>query len=308
MDSRQSLQETVPQPMLRNRLSFGVAIVCAAFAPATAHAGGWTQSEGECYAKLGGRLLIGSGAYLSTGLHDTRRNVVSYADFQLGYYAECGVHDRVTAIVYGAPFGYASADRDTVYVGPLGLAVRFDPIGDGAPTRLALQLDYSFAPPVGDEVLFEEVGATPRKFYQPALSNHAGELSVQLGHGFSASDDVSGWFNFGLGARLNSADTMRHALVFNAQVGLTMWKWFGIEMYFPLVEPFFADIEETNVAGVGRTRYFGFGARLSAWFVPEVAVYAAVDGVFYASSNAATPTLQLGFESRFRAWGDPADD
>ncbi len=61
-------------------------------------------------------------------------------------------------------------------------------------------------------------------------------------------------------------------------------------------------MEETNISGVGQTRYLGFGFSASAWFVPELAVTAGVDGVFYASSNAATPSIILGLESRFQAW------
>jgi len=280
-------------------------VVLGTLAPSVAQAGAWTQSEGRCYAKLGARAILGSGAYEATGLRDARQGIVDYFDLQLGLYAECGLHDRFTAVLYGAPFGYAVADDDTFYVGPIGGAVRFDPLGDGGPTRLAFQLDYAYAPPVGDVALFDEPGASPRVIYQPALENHYGELTVQLGHGFSLDPNVSGWVQGSVGARLNSADSMDPALTALASVGFTFYGWFQVEAYFPFYEPFGQDVTVTNIAGVGQTRYLGFGARVSAWMVEQLAIYAAIDGVFYASSNAATPAIQLGLESRFRAWGEP---
>lgn len=271
--------------------------------PATsASADAWTQAEGACYAKLSARGIFGSGAYLSTGLRDTREGVVDYRDLQAQLYAECGLHPQLTALVFGTPIGYADAARDTGYVGPLGVGARLDPIGDGGPLRFALQANYAYAPDVGAERLFNEVGANPAVFYQPALENHYGELSAQLGHGFVFSDDVNGWFVSTAGVRFPSASGVDPALVANVQVGLTVWSWLQVEAHFPLYEPFFQPIEETNVSGVGQTRYLGFGLSASAWLLPELAVTAGFDGVFYASSNAATPSLTLGLESRFQAW------
>lgn len=292
---------TVPMFCLRVRrlLLLSIALLLPS---ATASADAWTQREGACYAKLSARGIFGSTAYLGTGLRDSRENVVDYRDVQAQLYAECGLHPQLTALVFGVPLGYADAGRDTAYIGPLGVGVRLDPIGDAGPVRFALQANYAFAPDVGATRLFDEAGAAPPVFYQPALENHYGELSAQLGGGFVLSEDVNGWIVGTFGLRFSSAAGVDPALVGNAQMGLTVWSWLQVEAHFPLYEPFFQSIVETNIAGVGQTRYLGFGVSASLWFLPELAVNAGVDGVFYASSNAATPSLTLGLESRFSAW------
>lgn len=285
------------------RALFTLALLAPLSVASSASATGWTQAEGRCYAKVWARAIIGSGAYESTGLRDDRQDVVDYQDVQASLYAECGLHPQVTALVFGAPFGFANAGRSTAYMGPLGVGVRFDPIGDGGSTRFALQANYSYAPPVGDDILFEEAGAAPRIFYRPALENHYGELTVQLGQGFAVADDINGWFAGYAGARLNSGEGMDPAIVASLQVGMTFGGWFTAEVHFPFYEPFGQDVVETNIAGVGQTRYLGFGFGLSFWVIPELSINVGLDGVFYASSNAATPSLFLGLESRFQAWG-----
>ena len=116
---------------------------------------------------------------------------------------------------------------------------------------------------------------------------------------------MNGWVNVEAGTRVNTNPTMSPALVVLAQVGMTFFGWFQAQLYFPIYEPFFQPVVETNIIGVGQTRYFGFGARVSARFIDDLAVYFALDGVFYASSNAATPALQLGLESRFSVVPNP---
>ncbi len=291
------------RPVRASLLGLLVVTTLAASLPASPARAAWTQPEGRCYAKLWARGIFGSGAYLSTGLRDDRQGIVDYQDVQGSFYVECGLHRRFTAILRGVPIGYANAGRDTAYVGPLGLGLRFDPIADGGPWRFALQASYDYAPPVGDAVLFDEVGASPRVFYRPALENHAGQLDVQLGRGFGISDDVSGWFAGFVGARLNSGAGMDHALVANVQVGFTFWGWLQLEAHLPFYEPFGQPVVETNIAGVGQTRYFGFGFSASFWVIEQLGINVGLDGVFYASSNAATPSLVLGLESRFQAWG-----
>lgn len=278
------------------------------FVPTAAHAGGWTQPEGACYAKLGARFIVGNGAYQAQSLRDVRADVVNYGYFLTEFYGECGVHDQITAVIFGSPFGYASAGgADTAYIGPLGVAVRVDPFAMTGDTRFAFQLDYSYAPSVGEEILFEEMvpmSPNPRTFYNPVRENHYGQLTLQLGHGFVISDSVNGWFNIGAGVRLNSASDMDHAIIALPQLGFTFWDWFGFEIGFPLYEPFGAEVVETNISGAGQTRYLGIGLKFSAWFNEHIAAYVGLEGVAYASSNAATPTFIVGVESRFRLWGE----
>jgi len=68
-------------------------------------------------------------------------------------------------------------------------------------------------------------------------------------------------------------------------------------------EPFFEEVIVTNTAGAGQTRYLGFGLTASWWFIPQLAALIIFDGVFYAESNAATPSLGIGLESRFSLGG-----
>lgn len=267
-----------------------------------AYAGAWTQAEGRCYAKVWARAIVGSGAFVADGV--VRDDVAVYADVSAQIYAECGLHPQLTAIVFGAPFGYASAGSEAgVYIGPLGVGLRFDPLGSTGATRFALQAAYSFAPPVGDDVLFEEAGADPRVFYQAALENHYGEFHALLGHGFSVGGNVSAWFSGGAGVRVNSASSMTAAFVASLQLGFSFYERFQLEVHVPVYEPFGGAITETNISGVGQTRYIGFGLGASFWIVDSFALTAGFEGAALASSNAATPSLILGIESRFRVWG-----
>lgn len=290
--------------MVTRGLGLSLLVLAPFVAAPTARATAWTQAEGRCYLKVWARAMFGSGAYQSTGLRDDRQGIVDYQDVQAALYAECGLHPQLTVLAFGTPIAYANAGRDTAYMGPLGAGLRLDPVGDGGPWRFALQASYSYAPPVGDQVLFEEAGASPRVFYRPALENHAGELTLQLGRGFAISDDVSGWFVSYAGARLNSGEGMDAAIVASLQVGMTFWGWLTAELHLPFYEPFGQPIDETNIAGVGQTRYLGFGLGLGFRVIEQLAIHVGIDGVFYASSNAATPAIMLGVDSRFRAWGE----
>ncbi|MGE0791244.1 MAG: hypothetical protein AB7S26_36560 [Sandaracinaceae bacterium] len=285
---------------MRRAWLVGLTLLGCCVLPGRASADAWTQAAGDCYLKLAARGIFGSGAYQSTGLRDDRQGIVDYQDVQANLYGECGVHPQLTVLSFMTPFGYANASTSTGYVGPYGIGLRLDPIGDGAPTRFAIQASYSYAPPAGDVILFEEPRASPRVFYRPALENHVGELDVQLGHGFVIDDNVSGWVVGSVGARIQSGEGMDAALVAMAQVGMTFYGWLTAELHVPLYEPFGQPVVETNIAGVGQTRYLGFGFTVSFWMIPELSLVLGLDGVFYASSNAATPSLMLGFQSR---WG-----
>lgn len=265
----------------------------------------WTQEQGRCYVKVWARAMVGAGVYDAPGPRDMRFGVVDYRDISAQLYAECGIHPRLTLVAFGAPIGYAwAAGTGGAYSGPMGLGLRFDPLGSGGPTRFALQANYAYAPRFGNEVLYEEPGSSPRLFYQPALENHYGELQALVGHGWRVNESVTAWFSGVAGVRLNSAAAMTAALVANLQLGFTFSEWFQFEMHMPIYEPFGRAITETNIAGVGQTRYVGLGFGFSFWLAESFAIMAGFEGVFMATSNAATPTLLLGIESRFRAWGD----
>lgn len=270
--------------------------------PLTAEASGWVQDRGSCYAKLWDRSIFGAKAYSAEGLRDTQ-DVPSYQDHSINLYGECGVHPRLTVFGSAAPFGYAkSGDGDTVYLGPFSAGLKVGLLTTGR-LRLALSARYGYAPAVGDEVLSESQfdaggGRMVRAIYQPAVENHLGELSIGVGVGFSLGGKP-GYWGASLGARLNSADGVDHVLVATTQVGMTFFSRLALDLHFGLHEPFFQAVDLTNTAGVGQTRYLGFGLTASFWFIPQLAALVFFEGVFYAESNAATPSIGLGLESRF---------
>ena len=54
----------------------------------------------------------------------------------------------------------------------------------------------------------------------------------------------------------------------------------------------------TEGLGGGQTRDLGFGLGASDWLTPNFALFGGFEGDVYSRSNAATPSLMLGFESR----------
>lgn len=253
--------------------------------PSGAKAAGWTQPRDGYYLKVWARGLFGDQAM------DAEGEVVpveGYRDLQLNVYGEYGVTDHWTAVFFGTPSGYASAERDTFYVGPLGLGLR-RALLTGA-WKLAAEAQYALESGIGDENLFAPPDAGDETYlYIPAVDNHRGELQLQLGRGLPF-----GWMSFAAGGRLNSAKGIDHAVSASAQLGWQVsQRWqlqFNLQTYQPL-----GDVEVTNVSGVGQSRYYGFGLGVGYRFGDRIGVVAAFDGGG-AQSNAATPSLQAGVE------------
>ena len=264
--------------------------------PATATAGAWVQEPGHCYGKLWDRSMFGSGAYAATGLRDML-DVPSYQDHQLNIYAECGIHNRVTLLFSATPMGYASSGgKGTFYMGPLSLGSRIGLKTEGT-FRFAAGARYSFAPAIGDAPLTQSNQA----IYQPALENHFGELTIEGGAGFSLGS-IPAFISTSLGARLQSAKGVDHALIGGIQFGITLIEHLQLMLNLHLYEPFFQPVEITNTAGIGQTRYLGFGLNASYWVMKSLALFFTLDGVFYAESNAATPALLFGLETKLKLW------
>ena len=263
--------------------------------PGTADAGGWTQPKGEYYLKVWDRTLVGTRAYLSTGLRDTQRGLPRYQDHQLNVYFEYGIIDQLTLVAVATPVGWASmAGNSTAYIGPIVAGLRWGFFQKKV--KLALEGHYGYAPGVGDGLLFDMTfpqggGVQERIIYKAAIENHRGELQFQLGHGFS----FGSWITAHVGVRFNSNDTIDTALTGFVQYGHKFKRPWVLEGHITVREPF-GDVVLTNIPGVGQTRYMGVGLSPSYWFTEHVAIMVGVDGVFYASSNAATPSIMLGVE------------
>jgi hypothetical protein len=272
--------------------------------PSRAAGFGWVQPPGRCYAKVWDRSWVGAYAYTSAGLRDMER-VPLYQDHLLNLYGECGLSRRVTAHVALSPAGYArTAGAGTFYVGPLSAGLRVGLLTSGS-VRLAVSGRYGYAPAVGDTPLWDSTitvdGEDRRVIYQPAVENHLGEVSLGLGRGFSWGRRPA-YFGASLGVRLNSAETMDPVLTGEAQLGIA-FAAVDLDLHLHLHEPSFQSVERTNVAGAGQTRFLGFGVTVSYRLSPALALFFNLEGVFYAVSNAATPSLAAGVQSRFGVGG-----
>lgn len=265
--------------------------------PSPAAAGGWVQKEGGFYGKLTSRLLIGDGAY---GAGGQSVPVPAYLDAQLNLYLEVGVHERVTVVGLLTPYGRARTDDASAhYLGPFVAGARVGLLTEG-PTRVAVEAHYGYAPPaIGADPLFDDTfaaddGSTQRVVYRPAVETHRVELQGQVGRGF-AIRETSAWVTGSLGVRLNTG--FEHALTGYGQVGVQPWR-FRFDLHLSFYEPFFQSLEVANVAGVGDTRYLGAGLGVAFALSDNVGLTLDADGVFYAQSNARTPSFAFGIEGR----------
>lgn len=264
----------------------------------TARAGGWTQEPGRFYLKLWDRSLIrGSNAYVGDTLGHSE-SVPEYSDHQLNLYGEVGVHERVTIVGAFTPFGYAKIGGESAsYVGPLTVGARFGLLRGSTP--LAVEVHYGYAPPVGDDPLYDVMqtgtdGIDRRIVYAPTVENHRFELQLQMGHGFRIRE-TGAWFTASLGARANT--DYRSALTAFAQVGVQPWR-FTFDLHVGVYEPFGGEIVLTNVSGAGNTRYLGVGIGIAFAITDHIGLTFGAEGVLYASSNAATPAYLFGIEAK----------
>tara|TARA_B100001750_G_C15404635_1_gene544458 strand:+ start:219 stop:1067 length:849 start_codon:yes stop_codon:yes gene_type:complete len=274
-------------------LAFASALLVS---PRRAAAGGWTQREGGFYGKLSGRLYLGDAAF---GPQGQRVPTPSFVQGQLDLYLEVGVHERVTVVGRLTPWGRARIDgRHADYLGPMVAGARVGLITEGR-LRLALQGTYGYAAPaLGRDVLWEDTvtvdGEAIPTIYRPAIENHRVEAQVQVGRSFMIRQ-TPGWVTGDLGVRLNTG--FLHALTGYAQVGVSPWR-FRFDLHVSVYEPFFRTLTVANVPGVGDTRYLGMGLGVAFAITEHVGLTVDADGVFYAQSNAHSPSLNLGIEGR----------
>jgi hypothetical protein len=291
---------TIKQIALRTIII--IALPWLTLSSGTAEAAGWLQAHKACYAKIYDRMLLGKRSYTADGLRSFQ-DVPAYQDHLLNIYAECGISQSVTFTLSMAPIGYATAETDSFYVGPLILGARIGLKQKGR-WKLALAMGFGVAPGVGDTVLsrsryVDDDGIEREAIYQPTIDNVLAQLVIEAGTGFKLGS-LSSYFSSTLGVRINGASQVDHALLVSAQWGFLLFSQrLIIDMHFNLYEPFFQPVTITNTAGAGQTRYLGAGLTLSYWFVKKLALFLTFDGVFYAESNAATPSLGFGIETRF---------
>ena len=267
-----------------------------------AQAGGWLQARGACYAKVHDRIVIGAKAYSAEGLRDMQ-DVPSYQDHSLQLYGECGLSEWVTLTLAAAPIGYAKSTRSTFYVGPLSAGARIGLKRSGR-LRVAASFALGIDAGVGDRPIAESYfdaqdGKRQLAIYQPTFDSMFAVGLVEAGLGFTLGS-LPSYLSVALGSRFNSAAGIDHALLAQLQWGLSFFSGaLGTDLHFQLYEPYGAAVTITNTAGAGQTRYLGMGLSFSYWLIKQLALFVTVDGVFYAESNAATPALSVGIETRF---------
>ncbi len=240
----------------------------------SAHAAGWTQPAGGWFVKAGYRAVPGAGARLADGSFAETRPFVDHA---AQVYAELGVTDAWTAVLTGAPLGYAVYDAQaTLYTGPTLVGLR-RALGTGA-VRTAAELRIGGAPPVGAVDLDPTEG-----LYQPTVAG--GLIDGELQLGTSLGD---GWLSLSAGVRGHTA--LHPAALGMAQVGRA-WDHLVLDVHVPVHWSFAVDT--VNVTGAGDTQYVGLGLGLSWWFGERAGVQTGFDGGPVARANAAAPSLPL---------------
>jgi hypothetical protein len=279
------------------RIGIGAAtlgVVCAAGVSlgggTPAHAAGWTQAEGGYYAKVWGRLIAGKGIFTSGG--DVVQADDGYRDISSHVYGEYGLTPYLTLVAFGTPFGHASyaGGSGTGYVGSNGGGVRMGrPVG---PLRLAMEVRYAYAPEVGDEPVGVGIAEGEPFILQPTVSTHSfdGELQAGLALPF-------GWLATTLGVRTFSAEGLDPTVTGFAQLGWQINEHFVVDLHLNLYLPT-GDVVVTNGLGAGQSKYLGTGLAGTWWFMKEMGVHLGFEGVTFAESNAATPSLTLGLELR----------
>jgi len=263
------------------------AVLAVLTSPASALAGAWEQPEGDAYAKIWARALLGNQGF---GIDGETVPSADFTDVSLNHYVEYGLPQRFTLVTSGQPVGFARyADNAQTYVGRLGVGLRRSFLT--GPLRLGVQADYGYQGLVGDVDLAQ--GTDPAGLvYRPVVAAHTGQLTGSFGYGTSW-----GWLALDIGVQAWSRE-IPVALVAMAQVGVRLGERVTLDLHLPLRQHF-EPITVSNVAGTGATNYQGFGIGAAFAMTDAVGITATFQGAG-AQANAATPSLMLGAEWRTR--------
>lgn len=271
---------------LASRIS--LAVLALTLGATSARAGGWTQPKGQLYLKVWDRLLLGNKAFTLDGsIADLPE---SYQDHQLGAYFELGLADDLTLVARAAPVGVSSyGDTLRLYSGGFALGLRQALLTGRVPLAFEARVGGR---PNGPTIGSGSVGGVPF-LLAPVVGTAHFDFELQAGAGLP----WGAWVSASAGSTLYTNEALRPSLTGFLQLG-----WASRFGLVADVHANFAHAVEldavTNVLGAGNTRYLGFGLAVAYWFTPHFALSAGFEGVFYARSNAATPSLLFGFELR----------
>ncbi len=274
------------------RLLSVLAVGCVLL-PAHAFAGGWTQPEGAYYFKVWDRTLVGRRIFVTE--RTTARLPDAYQDHQLNVYGEYGVTDDLTLTLNSAAVGLAVVgDESRFYTGGAGIGARYRLTRSAISTSIEVQVGArpSSGTLASGTVSVQQGADIVLKSYEaePSVGTAHGSLELQVGYSLpflwlTATTGVRGFTN----SRLNPA------VYINSQIGWISNFALVIDLHFNWYHST-GDIGPINVFGAGQTRYLGVGLGASYWFTDHVAITAGLDGVLFATANAATPSLQIGLE------------
>ena len=280
-------------PVMNARFAL-VAILLAMIAPArTASAGGWTQPEGAYYAKVWNRTLVGRRAFVTE--RTTARLPEPYQDHQLNIYGEYGITDEFTLTLNSTALGFATfGDESRVYSagGALGLRYRMT---EGAISS-AVEVQAGLRPGSGllgsGTVQVDRGGVVETDDFiaEPSVGTGYGSLDFQVGYGLSFF-----WLAATGGLRAFTNTELKPAFYINTQIGWITRIGLMLDLHFNWHHST-GSIDRINMYGAGQTRYLGFGLGASWWLTDHFAINAGLDGVFFATANAATPSVLLGVE------------
>lgn len=279
--------------MVARRIMSGFVFGAVLAQVTTASAAGWTQPEGAFYAKIWNRSLFGGQVFV-------RRQITAelpdrYQDHRLHIYGEYGIRDDWTLTLNAIPVAYASfGGEDRVYSAGGSLGVRYRLLS--APISVALEAQVGARPRSG--VLGEGTvefdpgsGVEMREFIaEPSVSSGYGSFDVQAGFGLSFL-----WMSATVGIRGFTNPSLGPAVYINSQIGWISKFGLIIDLHLSYYHST-GSIGPLNLYGAGQTRYVGFGFGATWWVHHRVGVNIGVDGAFFATANAATPSLNIGME------------
>ncbi len=257
----------------------------------TAHAGAWTQPQGQHYGKVNGRIVSGRSAFdLDGELVETD----PFTDANLQAYYEVGLTDLLTLVYTGTPLGRVTfAGTSAPYLGPNAVGVRRALWNQHL--KVAAEGRVGWTEPFSDGDLVAKSGATntPEGFvYTPTVANHFLDLALSLGRGVG-----NGWVTGAIGGRVNTGEGLGEAVIGNAQFGWTFKGKFVVDAHTSWYLPN-NPVEQVNISGGGDTRYFGFGFGFGWWVRPDLGLVVTAEGAPVAVSNAGSPSLCVGLQFR----------
>ena len=262
------------------------------YSPAV-EAGGWTQPEGSYYFKVWDRSLVGRRIYVTE--RTTVRLPERYQDHQLKLYGEYGLIDDLTLTVNATALGLAVyGDEQRVYTGGGAVGARYRLIEGSLSSAIEVQVGAQ--PSSGSlasgtvQVVRGSTVETETFEAQPSLGTAHASLDLQVGYGLRFL-----WMSGTAGIRGFTNSRLKPAVYVNGQIGWISSFGLVIDLHLNWYHST-GDIGPINVYGAAQTRYLGIGLGASWWLTDHVAINAGLDGVFFATANAATPALQIGME------------